>query len=196
MPDSTGQKGKFPDQAVIRLVQSGDRNAFEILVKRHQNKILNLCYRLLGETGAARELAADIFAEAFRSIRSFRGSSQFGTWLYRIGLNQVYAHLRRTVRKRALEEPLAPAGQDQERAVPAESVHPLESLELREKRLRIRQVLAGLSKEHAEILILHDVEGLSYEEVSDLVQVPLGTVMSRLSRAREAFRKKWNQIKS
>ncbi len=193
MPDTSEQKGQFPDQAVVRLVQSGDRNAFEILVKRHQSKILNLCYRLLGETGGARELAADIFAEAFRSIRSFRGSSQFGTWLYRIGLNRVYSYLRHAARKRTLEEPLIPPDQNQERSLPAESVHPLESLELDEQRLRIRQVLAALSKDHAEILILHDIEGLSYEEIGELVRLPGGTVMSRLSRAREAFRKKWNR---
>ena len=194
MPSTSEPKDQLEDRELVRLVQSGDKAAFEILIRRHQDKILNLCFRLLGQAGSARELAGDIFAEAFRSISGFQGRSEFGTWLYRVGLNRVYAHIRRTVRKRSFEEPLILPDQNQEREVPAETVHPLEALELEEKRFRIRKVLAGLSKDHAQMLILHDVEGRSYEEMSELLEIPIGTVMSRLSRAREAFRKKWNKI--
>lgn len=193
MPDASEAKKKIEDRALVRMVQSGDRPAFEILIKRHQGKVLNLCFRLLGQVEGARELAGDIFAEAFRSLSSFRGDSEFGTWLYRVALNQVYAHIRRAARRRSLEEPLS-TDQNQEQASPADTVHPLESLALDEKRFQIRQVLAALSKDHAQILILHDVEGLSYEEISELVRLPAGTVMSRLSRAREAFRKRWNKL--
>lgn len=184
------------DAQLSTLAQQGDRSAFETLVKRHQKKILNACYRLVGYSEDARELAADTFAEAFRSLKSFRQEAQFGTWLYRIALNLCFQHLRQKTRTRRLmvdtsEEALE---SQTEGIASAKSRLASEALEWEETMGTVRQTLAKISKPHAEILIMCDIEGLSYAEVSKLLGCPAGTVMSRLSRARDAFRKVWNQL--
>ena len=198
------QESSEEDELILKA-QAGDRRAFEELVLQNQQKIISLCYRLLGDTQAAQELAADAFAESFRSLKKFRRKAQFGTWLYRIALNLGYNRLRRAKRERKLfvsrdasetdvgaihESPL----QIEAEAASGPQPNPLETLEQDELRRQIRSVLAQLSKDHAQILILHDVEDLSYAELAEVLNCSPGTVMSRLSRAREGFRKKWNQM--
>ena len=184
------------DEHLVIRAQAGDRGAFEELIRRHQTKILNLCYRLLGAVGETQELASDAFAEAFRSLKHFRRESKFETWLYRIALNITFTHLRRRSRERNLFVHEDQAGQEEPRQELAVSraPDPLETLEAEETRKQIRLVLSQLSREHAQILILHDVEEFSYDEISEMLRCPIGTVMSRLARARDAFRKKWNRI--
>lgn len=184
------------DEELVLRAQAGSRQAFEELIRRHQTKILNLCYRLLGAVGETRELVSDAFAEAFRSLKHFRRESKFETWLYRIALNITFTHLRRRSRERNrfVHEDQASQEEPRQELAVSRSPDPLETLEAEETRNQIRLVLLKLSREHAQILILHDVEELSYEEVAKVLSCPVGTVMSRLSRAREAFRKKWNQL--
>ena len=184
------------DAGLASLAQQGDRGAFEALVKVHQKKILNTCYRLVGYSVDARELAADTFAEAFRSLKNFRQESRFGTWLYRIALNLCFQHLRQKTRSRRLLVGEGEQTLENQTAGIASAKTQLasEALEWEETMVTVRETLAEISKPHAEILILCDIEGLSYAEVSKLLRCPPGTVMSRLSRAREAFRKVWNQL--
>lgn len=185
------------DEVLVVRAQAGDREAFGELIRRRQKKILNLCYRLIGESRTAEELAADVFAEAYRSLRRFHRKAKFETWLYRIALNLNFHYLRSQQRKRILFPEFGKASLDEENDVSTQAVsnapNPRESLERQELTDRIRLVLSRLSEEHAHILILHDIEGLSYEEASHCLNCPIGTVMSRLARARAAFRKKWNQ---
>ncbi|MBI4357800.1 MAG: sigma-70 family RNA polymerase sigma factor [Candidatus Omnitrophica bacterium] len=193
----TRQEGPEEDELVLKA-QSGDKHAFEELVRQNQQKILSLCFRLLGDAQAAEELAADAFAESYRSLKKFKRKAQFGTWLYRIALNLGYNRLRKATRERRLfDSPNEATAHLQDQTLPSEVAtsrpNPLETLEQDELRSQIRSTLARLSKDQAQILILRDVECLSYAEVSELLKCSLGTVMSRLSRAREAFRKKWNQ---
>jgi RNA polymerase sigma-70 factor (ECF subfamily) len=183
------------DEALVVRAQSGDKKAFESLVLRHQSKILNLCFRLIGRTQASEDLAADIFAEAFRSLKQFQRKSKFGTWLYRIALNLSYRHLKILARERALFVPSESTEEEETISeLPSREPNPEERLRAQETIGQVRRVLLELSRDQAQILILHDVESCSYAEVSEILRCPIGTVMSRISRAREAFRRKWNQL--
>ena len=187
------------DGELVELAQRGDRSAFETLIRRYQSKILSLCCRLIGNVHEARELAADVFAEAYQSLPRFRGESKFSTWLYRIASNRSFSRLREIVRDRnrfvQQESDSDDAGAVREPPLqPSQISHPIHQLELEETKAKIRLVLSKLDKDRAQILVLHDLEELPYQEVSEVLKCPIGTVMSRLSRAREAFRKKWNQL--
>ena len=193
-----GLEGKsLGDKELVAYAQAGDRDAFQALVLRHQSKILNLCYRLLGNPDEAKEAAADVFADAFGSLSKFRRESKFGTWLYRIAMNLCFTRLRKITESRARFIPNDPTGEEGAAPtlqIPSQAANPLEMLAQGETKHQIQIVLSKLSKDHAQILILHDIENLSYVEISEVIDCPPGTVMSRLARAREAFRKKWNQF--
>jgi RNA polymerase sigma-70 factor, ECF subfamily len=184
------------DEQLVELAQRGDRSAFDVLIRRHQSKILSLCCRLIGNHHQARELAADVFAEAFQSLPKFRQESKFTTWLYRIASNRSFSCLRKFSRDRRLF--VRQEEDSEERSSQGEfetrSQHPVRELEREETKAQIRLVLSKLAKDQAEILMLHDLEELSYAEIAEILSCPAGTVMSRLSRAREAFRRKWNQM--
>lgn len=184
------------DETLVASAKEGDRQAFEVLVKRHQKKILNVCYRTVGYSDEARELAADVFAEAFCSLKQFRSQAKFGSWLYRIALNLCFQHLHKKAKERRLivepdekvsETPLSESIAGRQRLAS-------EALAWEETLGDIRLTLSKISKGHAEILVLCDIEEFSYSEVAQLLGCPEGTVMSRLSRAREAFRKVWNEL--
>ena len=190
------RNAEMTDEQLVELAQKGDRSAFEVLIRRHQSKILSLCCRLIGNVQEAKELAADVFAEAFQALPGFRGQAQFGTWLYRIASNRSFSRLKKFVRDRHL---FVYSNEDESEEGPAQAVkssaeHPLRRLELEETRAKIRLVLSKLNEDQARILLLHDLEELPYAEIAEILDCPAGTVMSRLSRAREAFRRKWNQI--
>jgi RNA polymerase sigma-70 factor (ECF subfamily) len=193
------RNAEMTDKQLVELAQKGDRSAFEVLIRRYQSKILSLCCRLIGNAGEARELAADVFAEAFQSLPKFRQEAKFSTWLYRIASNRSFSRLREIVRDRKRFVEPGPDSEDvgaygNTPLQPSQISHPIHQLELEETRATIRLVLSKLSEDQARILLLHDLEELPYTEIAEILDCPAGTVMSRLSRAREAFRKKWNQI--
>ena len=183
------------DDQLVELAQRGDRSAFEVLIRRYQSKILSLCCRLVGNTREARELAADVFAEAYQSLPRFRREAKFSTWLYQIASNRSFSRLRKIVRNRRLfVQPESDSEEGGAAELPSHVPHPIQQLELEETKAKIRLVLSKLKEDQARILLLHDLEELPYLEIAEILGCPAGTVMSRLSRAREAFRKKWNQI--
>jgi RNA polymerase sigma-70 factor, ECF subfamily len=194
--DTPAFNQKLDDFVLAKMAQEGDRSAFELLVRRHQKKILNTCFRVVGYSEDAREIAADTFAEAFRAIQQFRAQAKFGTWLYRIALNLSFQHLKKKAHARKLI--VNSEGEALETLMTEAVSHNTnvssEALEWEETLGTIRLVLGKLSKAHAEILVLCDIEGLPYAEVSRLLNCPAGTVMSRLSRARDSFRKIWNEL--
>ncbi len=188
-------KELLDDRSLALLAQQGDRSSFEILVKRHQKKILNACYRIIGYSEDAKEVAADAFAEAFRSLKNFKSDAQFGTWVYRIALNLSFQNLRVKARnrKRIVSSDDQNADHSLELEPDPKAAVAREALEWEETLGTIRLVLSKISKAHAEMLVLCDIEGLSYVEVGKLLNCPNGTVMSRLSRARDSFRNEWNK---
>jgi len=188
-----------PDEhQLIERCRKGDLTAFDELVAQHQNRIYNLCYWTLGDADEAADAAQTVFVRAFRSFASFRGDAALSTWLHRIAINVTIDAARR--RQRA-PLPFSALESDDEAARPREldsaSIHlaaPENSAEeivtRGERRRAVRAALHELSDHHRTVLVLFDIEGHSYEEIANLLELPLGTVKSRLNRARLALRDK------
>ena len=171
------------DAECVRKLQRGETDAFETLIRRHQKTIFNLVYRMLGDYDEAAEISQETFLSAYRAIGNFRGEANFSTWLYRIALNHA------TTRRKSLNT-------RQQRNVPIENSEPVsdphpgpaESMEKKEIRQRVQQALNRLDPEDAAVILLRDLQDVPYEEVARVLEVPVGTVKSRLHRARQALK--------
>ena len=171
------------DAECVRRLQHGETEAFEILVRRHEKTIFNLVYRMLGDYDEAAEISQEVFLSAFRAVGQFRGEANFSTWLYRIALNHA------STRRRSL-------GTRQQRMLPIESANPLsdpepgppEILEKQEIRERVQLALNQLDPEDAAVILLRDLQDVPYDEVARMLEIPVGTVKSRLHRARQALK--------
>jgi len=171
------------DAECVRKLQRGETDAFETLIRRHQKTIYNLAYRMLGDYDEAAEISQETFLSAYRAIGNFRGDANFSTWLYRIALNHA------TTRRKTLTT-------RQQRTVPMENSEPAsdpnpgppESMEKKEIRQRVQQALNRLEPEDAAVILLRDLQDVPYEEVARVLEVPIGTVKSRLHRARQALK--------
>jgi RNA polymerase sigma-70 factor (ECF subfamily) len=173
--------------ALIQAAQRGNIDAFNALVETHQRHAYNLAYRILGETHAAADATQEAFISAFNHVGQYRGGS-FRGWLMRIVTNACYDEQRR--RKRRPEASLDALTADGEAALQlASSSDDPEALAQRQALSQaIQQCLNGLSEEQRVIAILCDIQGYDYTEASEIARTPLGTVKSRLSRARQALR--------
>jgi RNA polymerase sigma-70 factor (ECF subfamily) len=191
-PDS----GNFSDEESVRLARAylaGDRRAFDELIKLHQRQVFNLCFRLLGDYDEADDCAQQVFIKVSRSLKGFRFESAFGTWLYRIAVNTCknrltsldYRLKARKIRidlERDMDHQSPPA--DLEDPAPAPD-HRLIGSEL--SRL-IQRAIGALPARQRLVVVLRDIEGRSYEEIGEITGLKLGTVKSKLSRAREQLR--------
>ena len=176
------------DWDLVQQARRGDREAFRTLVERYQHKVTALATGMLRNRDDALDVVQDTFTKAYQSLDRFKGESSFYTWLYRITLNQCIDHQRRTARMPSapLESAETPeesptinaARDDAERDDPMQRVHEAEVGQ------RIRQAISELTPEHRAVILLREVEGLSYEEISRALECPKGTVMSRLHYAR------------
>jgi len=182
---------------LVKRAKENDLSAFEELVRIHQNRVYALCLQLSGNRDDAQDLAQEAFIRAYRAVGSFRSEADFGTWLHRIAVNVWLNHKRKSSARQFvyLDEPyLGNDGGEVRREVAAGDGDPLQALEEMEFRGLVRTALNGLSEEHRTVLVLREIEGYSYEEVSRMLRCSLGTVKSRLSRAREAMRRKLTEI--
>jgi RNA polymerase sigma-70 factor (ECF subfamily) len=171
------------DAECVRRVQRGDIDSFEVLVRRHEKAIFNLAYRLLGNYDEAAEVSQDVFLSAFKSIHQFRGEANFSTWLYRIGLN--HASTRRKSLNSAQRRQLSLDGTE---VIANSTVDPAKNLEDKEIQQRVQQALNSLDAEDARIILLRDLQDIPYDEVAEILDLPVGTVKSRLHRARQALK--------
>jgi len=183
------------DLAWVGAFIEGDRTAFDRLVLRHKDRVFNLCWRLLGDREEANEQAQEVFVRVFRSIKDFRFKSSFSTWLYAIAVNTCRNRLkssefrrrRRMVSIDALQDP------DCERAAPElrdPSPSVLDRMTDRERDGLIQSAIDSLPEESRTIVVLRDIEGIAYEEIAAVTRLNLGTVKSRLARARQQLRDK------
>jgi RNA polymerase sigma-70 factor (ECF subfamily) len=177
------------DQQLVERVQHGDKQAFGLLVVKYQRKLHRLLARLVRDPAEIEDLAQETFIKAYRALASFRGESAFYTWLYRIGLNTAKNHLVAQGRR----VPVA-NGLDVSEAENFEGSERLHDLDTPERQLMTRQIaatvqeaMAALPEELREAITLREFEGLSYEEIANVMDCPIGTVRSRIFRAREAI---------
>ena len=165
---------------LVRAAQSGDENAFAEIVRHFQRAVYRVAYALTRNASDADDLAQETFVRAYQAIGRFRAGEPLYPWLARIAVNQAYSlHRRRRRRPETSIEPLVEAGRQW-----AGEDDPAENAAESERNEMIQAAFAGLSPEHQAVLALRVVEGLSYDEIAETVGVPVGTVMSRLSRAR------------
>lgn len=171
------------DAACVRRLQRGDTDAFEILVRRHEKAIFNLVYRMLGNYDDAAETAQEVFLSAYRAIGQFRGESNFSTWLYRIALNHATTRRKSTNLRQKRLVPI-----DGSDMVDDTQLGPAETLEKKELRERVQRALNELEPEDATVILLRDLQDIPYEDVARVLKIPVGTVKSRLHRARQALK--------
>lgn len=176
------------DEQLVARAQNGDTRAFEMLVRKYQHKIVQLVSRLVGDADAP-DVAQETFIKAYRALGGFQGNSAFYTWLYRIGINTAKNHLVSLGRR--------PAGQDNLDVADAElyghtehlsDINTPEALLLSEEiKYKVAEVIMGLPPDLRRAITLRELEGLSYEEIAEVMSCPIGTVRSRIFRAREAI---------
>ena len=163
------------EQEIVLRAKGGDQDAFAELVTAHQDRIYTLCLRMTGNREDAQDAAQEAFLNAWRGLASFQGGSSFSTWLYRLASN---ACIDLDDEEAGWPEPAAPGG------------GPEEELEQKERRQALERELRALPDHQREILVMREVSGLSYQEIGELLSLDLGTVKSRLARARLALKKR------
>lgn len=176
-------------KSLVRKSQKGDIAAFEELVRRYQNKVYTLSFNLTGNAADAQDLAQEVFLRAFTSLAGFRNEADFGTWLHRLTVNLwLNARQRQKGQVVSLDAPLQTEEGEVAREVAAAGADPGEALESRELQELVRQALARLPGEQKVVLILREIEGYSYEEIAGILGCAVGTVKSRLNRARQGLK--------
>lgn len=177
------------DQELIDECLAGETEAFGRLVIRYQDRLYNTIVRVMGTSDEARDIAQDAFVQAFQKLSTFRGQSAFYSWLFRIAVNTAVSHQRKTRRSPSSID----AAREQSGAEPIDphqAAAPSHALELIEQQTQIREALNELNAEYRTVLVLKDIEGLKYEQIAEILEVPIGTVRSRIHRARGDLREK------
>jgi RNA polymerase sigma-70 factor (ECF subfamily) len=177
------------DQLLVERVQHGDKKAFELLVSKYQRKLMRLVSRLVHDQAEAEDVVQEAFIKAYRALANFRGDAAFYTWLYRIGINTAKNHLVSQGRR-------APTSTDAdiEEAETFVDADGLRDMNTPESLLASKQIAAtvnsammSLPEELRNAISLREIEGMSYEEIAEVMSCPIGTVRSRIFRAREAI---------
>ena len=172
------------EQQLIQQAQRGDIEAFNVLVLNYQDRVYTLTYRIMNDEASAADMAQDAFITAYRRIETYRGGS-FRSWLLRIATNTCYDELRRIKRRPATSiEDMPGAEHDDGPALPDDSPSPEQVTQQNELNQAIQDCIGGLGDDQRIILVLSDVQDMSYEEIATMVGTRVGTVKSRLSRAR------------
>lgn len=176
------------DQGLVERCRAGDLAAFEVLVEKYKRRAYRLAYQVLRDQEEALDVAQEAFIKAYQSLPRFRGQSAFYTWLFRIIMNLAMdRHRQRAARQRSFGAEEVPP-EEWERLAPAGGPGPEDEAWSAERRRRIEAALEALPPHHRSIIILSDIEGLSYREIASVLEIPLGTVMSRLHNARKRLR--------
>ncbi|VAW81130.1 RNA polymerase sigma factor RpoE [hydrothermal vent metagenome] len=179
------------DQLLVKRVQSGDKAAFDLLIQKYQHKIISLVSRFVRDISEAHDVAQEAFIKAYRALPNFRGESAFYTWLYRIAINTAKNTIVSADRRPPTSDIDAAEAEQYDGAAALKEMDTPERLLLREEMERtINQAIAELPDDLRSAITLREFEGLSYEEIATTMDCPVGTVRSRIFRAREAISSK------
>ncbi len=179
------------DQLLVKRVQSGDKAAFDLLIQKYQHKIISLVSRFVRDISEAHDVAQEAFIKAYRALPNFRGESAFYTWLYRIAINTAKNTIVSADRRPPTSDIDASEAEQYDGAAALKETDTPERLLLREEMERtINQAIAELPDDLRSAITLREFEGLSYEEIAMTMDCPVGTVRSRIFRAREAISRK------
>lgn len=178
------------DIAVVRALVGGEERAFGELVERYQTRLLNFIYRTIGDRERAEDLVQEVFIRVYRHIRRFDTSKKFSTWIYTIASNLAKNELRNRSRNPlVLFQTMTGNHVDDERPLQFEdyTTRPDDLFQKRHLRALVEETVAQLPEHHRQVFVLREIEGKSYEEIAEITDCNLGTVKSRLNRARNAF---------
>lgn len=178
------------DELLVQRAQDGDRNSLCELINRYERKTYNLAYRLMGNHADASDAAQEALVRICLRLRNFRGDSAFSTWLFRVVTNTCLDELRRRGRLRhaSLDELLPAEEGVLPMRIPDTAENPVESAERNEVRAAVQRAIGQLPDEYRVVVIMRDLQGLTYQEIATALGATLGTVKSRLHRARHALR--------
>lgn len=187
--------GVIDSRLLIRQAQAGDIGAFEELVAIYQDKIVTMSYYLTGNQADAQDLAQEVFVQAYTKLGSFRQEANLGTWLHRVAVN-MWSNMQRRQKFSnllSLDDPVQVGDGEFTRTVASDDPagDPEEAFEGKERQESVRQALRSLSEEYRVVLVLREIEGYSYEEIATITGCSLGTVKSRINRARQALRERF-----
>lgn len=179
------------EKALVQKAKAGDRDAFAALVSAYEGKIYNLALRYLGNREDAMDASQEVFLRVFRFLPGFQEESGFSTWIYRIGVNVCKDMLAKRAKRGELSLELPNEEEDYRTAEVADSRYDPEAIvEQADLRESLAEAIGQLPQQQREMIVLRDIQGLSYEEIGQVLSLEAGTVKSRLSRARENLRKK------
>jgi RNA polymerase sigma-70 factor (ECF subfamily) len=176
------------DQQLVERAQRGDKLAFELLVSKYERKLQRLLSRLVRDPAEVEDVAQEAFIKAYRALPTFRGDSAFYTWLYRIGINTAKNHLAAQGRKvPALSDLPGEEGDEDGGALGRDANTPEDELMSRQVAETVNAAMQALPEELRSAIMLREIEGMSYEDIAAMMNCPIGTVRSRIFRAREAI---------
>jgi len=173
----------------VESAQRGDTESFERIVIAYQQRIFNLAFRLLGDREEAEDLTQEVFLNVYKHLPSFRGDAQFSTWIYQVTINHCrnrFKYLKRRFHQttESLDDPMQGGEGELERELPDEADAPEDALHRRQVQRLVHMAVQRLRPDYREIIVLRDIQELSYQEISDVLGLPEGTIKSRLHRAR------------
>lgn len=172
------------DEELIAAFLEGEHAAFEELVRRYQTQVFNLAYRILGDRTDALDVSQEVFILLFRKLGTFRSESRFSTWLYRVATNACRDYTRKKRYNLSLSSRTDEDMPDWEEMLPGDQENPDDLLISAELQDRVRKAIRQLPIKFREVIFLHDIEGYNYKEIAEMLGISLGTVKSRLNRAR------------
>lgn len=178
------------EKALIRKCKNGDINSFELLIEQYQKKVFNIAFRMMGNQEDASDIAQEVFIRVYKSIKNFKEESSLSTWIYRIATNVCLDELRKRKKNNIISINSTLQLDDSELTLELEDPgdRPDELLQKKELCREIQEAIECLNEEHKAVIVLRDINGLSYEEISKILQCSLGTVKSRINRARSSLK--------
>ncbi|MDY6789984.1 MAG: sigma-70 family RNA polymerase sigma factor [Thermodesulfobacteriota bacterium] len=189
----TSQGSIKKDGELVKAFQQGKKAAFDELVLSHKDRVFNLCYWFVGDSQDANDLAQDVFFKAFKALKNFRFEATFSTWIYRITVNTCKNRLKSfpyRLKKKFVQLNHTAIKGNPGVEIADESKSPEIELGKKEKMNLIKAAINSLPPDKKAVVVLRDIEGLSYEEISSVTRLNLGTVKSKLARARQDLREK------
>ncbi|MBV6343511.1 sigma-70 family RNA polymerase sigma factor [Candidatus Magnetobacterium casense] len=187
--------GVDTDEGLVMAFRLGQGSAFDTLVLKYKDRVFNMCYRMMGDYDEANDCAQEAFIKACRGIDGFRGDSAFSTWLYRIAVNTCKSRLT-SLKYLFFKRMLSTNTQDDDdfRDISDERLSPEHPLRKRQQDAAIHRAIMSLPLQQRTVVVLRDIEGLSYEEIASVTGVRPGTVKSRIARGRETLREKLKDV--
>jgi RNA polymerase sigma-70 factor (ECF subfamily) len=174
------------ERVLLSRLRRGDPEAFEVLVREHQDRVFDFCVRMVGDREEASDLVQEIFVSVHQNLGKFREDAKLSTWIFRISKNQCINRLKYLKRRgRGRSDEYGEVGEDVLSGAMGAPPTPDAALEVARERARVQWAISQLEPDARMLVALRDIEGLSYEEIIDITELPEGTVKSRLHRARE-----------